>query len=891
MTNVANMRVHMPFVKYVAENEYNKATKPQGPKRSIFERIDEGIGLNWLKKNVKKYTGITYLSNKITEAVDDGDDNKLSLKERLWEGVKGAGKAVENFIGSQGLAFMGVLALGNYAAALAGVGKAFSILTKGYFLFQGTKLAYKGTKEFVKADTKDEARNGATTAATGGIMLYGTLNSIIKEVKAYDTAKSAFKTNVETSRAKLEIPDGEILTETTLKQAYRQAAINNHPDKGGSEAAMAEVTAAFEFLSKNMKSASKIRTSAVPAPTVETPAPTTSAQPVSNPTGEMGLVLASHYNNVKPLIVPLNPVPNTPIQTSGTKTNLNSAQQKRMVNSLKMSQLKGIDRFVASKYQINPQKFKTIEDFNKHCEKLAKEIAKTDFGGRQQETQIQRKAMIDEWFNYVTKENDAYTGAMQYMILRAITSDLKPNEDTLPAVLNKGVLANTVSEVQKTLESDPKALINFVKTYKNNLQKSMLQKETALDENLNGWIKIPSKIHDPENFEANVDKLKMLSHNSWCTKSFNAEPYLADGDFHVYMEKGKPKLGVRFIGDEIQEIQGELNDSKIPIKYGNIAKDHVKDYGLKENAKEELQHLEKVKRQMKRFKAKFLSGIENASTQKILTKYGIKCKKDSDGLLIISHYGNGKYEFRLSDLEIDENKLFKDIKKIEGDADFSDSKVQNLGKLESIGENAYFANSQIKDLGNLQSIGGHADFRKSQIKDLGNLQSIGGDATFIDSQVQSLGNLQSIGGNANFQDSQVQSLGNLQSIGENANFQDSQIKDLCNLRTIGGWAYFTNSQVQSLGKLQSIGGCAYFSYSQVQSLGNLQSISQDALLRSSQVEDLGNLRTIGGYADFENSRVQNLGNLQLIGGDAFIGNCPLSEKDFENTKIGGNIKK
>ena len=171
------------------------------------------------------------------------------------------------------------------------------------------------------------------------------------------------------------------------------------------------------------------------------------------------------------------------------------------------------------------------------------------------------------------------------------------------------------------------------------------------------------------------------------------------------------------------------------------------------------------------YKAKFKNGIENASTQEILENLGIKCKKDSDGLLIISHYGYGNYEFRLSDLGIDETKLFKDIKIIEGNADFSDSQIKDLGNLESIGGNALF-NSQIKDLGDLRTIGGYAWFYNSQVKDLGNLQSIGG--------------------NADFSNSQVQSLGNLRTIGRFADFSNSQVRDLGKLKSIGGWAYIKN---------------------------------------------------------------------------------------------------
>lgn len=188
---------------------------------------------------------------------------------------------------------------------------------------------------------------------------------------------------------------------------------------------------------------------------------------------------------------------------------------------MKMSELKDVDKFVAKKYNINPQQCKTITEFQIKCKDFIEKafaidekgnITK-DFFGRREEAQIERKEMIKEWYDYVTKENDAYTSAIQLMILKSIIKDLKPNEDTLPPVLNKGVLARTVMNVQNRLRQDEKTNLNFDKEYRLNLQKSMLEEETALDESLNGWIVIPSKEHDPENFEANVDKLKMFSHN------------------------------------------------------------------------------------------------------------------------------------------------------------------------------------------------------------------------------------------------------------------------------------------------------------------------------------------------------------------------------------------
>ena len=124
---------------------------------------------------------------------------------------------------------------------------------------------------------------------------------------------------------------------------------------------------------------------------------------------------------------------------------------------LKMSELKGVDQYVARKYKINPQPIKTLENFQEHCKELAKKIKENNFLGKQEETKIQRKSMIEDWYKYITEENGAYTGAMILMIMSGITSGLKQTEDTLPPVLNKGVLANTVTNIQNDLNQNEKA--------------------------------------------------------------------------------------------------------------------------------------------------------------------------------------------------------------------------------------------------------------------------------------------------------------------------------------------------------------------------------------------------------------------------------------------------
>jgi len=121
----------------------------------------------------------------------------------------------------------------------------------------------------------------------------------------------------------------------------------------------------------------------------------------------------------------------------------------------------------------------------------------------------------------------------------------------------------------------------------------------------------------------------------------------------------------------------------------------------------------------------FPDDIKNATTKEILEQLGIKYKQDDDGLFIISDYKSNKYGFNFSDLGIDENKLFKDIKRIEGDADFAHSSFTSLGSLQYIGGNAIFYDSQITDLGDLEYIGGRANFNHSKITSPGKLKYIG----------------------------------------------------------------------------------------------------------------------------------------------------------------------
>ena len=268
---------------------------------------------------------------------------------------------------------------------------------------------------------------------------------------------------------------------------------------------------------------------------------------------------------------------NTPYQ------NPNFAQLRQdsvSFRAMKKSQFCGIDRPIVEKFKAPIEKFNILDDFQNWALQQIEKLTGKNFGGKERETIIKRRQMLKEWFDHVLKEKDLYTNAVGLLILSAITKDLKPNNNKLPPKLNKEVLANCISEIDKNSEVDKKYQFNLRKIYETKLRTQYL-KNTQTKSGETGWVVIHSKLNDEDNFASNIEKLKILSHKSWCTQSFNAEPYLAEGDFHVYLENGQPKLGVRFVGDAIREVAGELNDGNFPLDYLDELKKHINKNGLK----------------------------------------------------------------------------------------------------------------------------------------------------------------------------------------------------------------------------------------------------------------------------------------------------------------------
>jgi len=408
--------------------------------------------------------------------------------------------------------------------------------------------------------------------------------------------------------------------------------------------------------------------------------------------------------------------------------------------AMKKSQFEGWDLACVERFkEVNVQKFNSRDDLDDFAQKKLDEKYKLEqyHNGNLEDTK-ERLARIQCWIEYLTRDNNIYDTkpVLSLIIFDSITKDVKPNNHEQPPLLNPGVLAQTVEQIETRLKEDKTYNFNFAKTYQNNLRMYEMSSDDDMDtgKTETTWIKIPSKGNDPENFEKNVGKLKTLSHRSWCTKTTHAKKYLEKGDFHVYLENGKPKVGIRFIGNEIEEIQGELNNSVIPVKYLNVIEDYIKENDF--NTTEVKQSLEKARKIAIVFEKlkKEIAEIpkDDKMADKILKKFGIKVTY-KDGKRILSEYKQPHNEFTYSDLEINENELVKDVYKIKGYAYFKNSKATDLSSLKTIGRWADFRNSQVTDLSSLESIGGYAGLENSKVRSMPSLIKVGTNILIKDS--------------------------------------------------------------------------------------------------------------------------------------------------------------
>ena len=242
--------------------------------------------------------------------------------------------------------------------------------------------------------------------------------------------------------------------------------------------------------------------------------------------------------------------------------------------ALKKSAFNGIDFAVVEKFKAPIEKFESLKDFDDWAKEEFYKICCKKYGGRNYATELKRESLVSNWEQELNFD-DKYTNPERLLIINSVTKGMKPNNEVLCPVFNKTILNKTLYDLKDTLQKDKKQQFDFGKLYKNNLREMYLE-NSKVGENESKWIIIPSKINDPEHFKENVEKLQTLSCDEWCTKNGGASIYLHDGDFHIYLDKGKPKLAIRFDEDIVKEVNGEMNDYVIPNEYVDILDKYMK---------------------------------------------------------------------------------------------------------------------------------------------------------------------------------------------------------------------------------------------------------------------------------------------------------------------------
>lgn len=252
-----------------------------------------------------------------------------------------------------------------------------------------------------------------------------------------------------------------------------------------------------------------------------------------------------------------------------------SKTQSPTFQAMKPNQFNGFDYACVRKFKAPVEKFNSQNDlFVWAKDKVNTLVENKMISGKNDYAIVQRKDLIKEWLKALTFSLEKTPTAL--VVLSSILGEIKSTNDVIPLIVSPTILTQTLNKIGQELEKNKDYQFNFKNIYNTNLQNHYLQNNES---NYTGWIKIPSKVNDLQNFKENTDKLKVLSNKTWCTKSYLSEVLLAEGDFYIWLEKGEPKIGLRYTDRLLSEIQSERNDGVLDVKYFDIVKNFLSEKG------------------------------------------------------------------------------------------------------------------------------------------------------------------------------------------------------------------------------------------------------------------------------------------------------------------------
>lgn len=454
------------------------------------------------------------------------------------------------------------------------------------------------------------------------------------------------------------------------------------------------------------------------------------------------------------------------------------------------------------------------------------------------------KILYEEYCSIVELiKNTNYEDAFKYLMLHETLSKVYSQQhsgDLTNNIVNKRILDETIKSHMMFNEFVLGIIYNNLEEYSNfaNLYFaaiSLLNKSTYEENgitlkdvntfNKGKWIRFVGKFGDHTKYLKNAQKLaSMVQDTPWCTKQ-QASLHLEEGDFYLFVDNdGKPRIGVKLIGDSIDEVRGVKNGNaqEIEEEYREVVLEFLSKnknikFGKEWLEKEEwnkrlVEYLKKIEdgefnrkdipsliydiTEVVDYKPHYaqcgnrqelLSLIKNnrAVKKHLAKKYGCNPRKIFIGDITSNDVKKGKFNYEVvlgnvcfscyNGPKID----FSKLRIVLGKADFSDSNVDNLDNLEIVSGSGIFSRVNIDRIDNLKMIGEVADFFEAKIKSMASLEKIGGSGAFVFSTIGDLHNLETIG--------------------EEARFEYSNINDLSGLNRVIGNAIFSHSHIDKIG--------------------------------------------------------------------------------------------
>ena len=283
--------------------------------------------------------------------------------------------------------------------------------------------------------------------------------------------------------------------------------------------------------------------------------------------------------------------------------------------------------------------------------------------------------------------------SLRFIIWNSISSELKVNNRHLPVPFDDKALLETIKGFEKITPKDRKVRCSsptFLEIYTHRLRDNLLmQMGSSGDKPV--WVKIQSIAHDRINKDQNIAKLEILSNRNWCTRSSvdKAEAALEDGDFYIYLKRGKSELWEPLIGmttskGKIDQIQGAENNNIIPLNLVDEVKSFINSKYLQchsgvidegPKARQAIMISEKLNETMPDIKPSynFARAIKENDAFSIFNFLKVPVKQLDDGMLEIGSYrpsysldSKSGISVPYSMFGLEEDLLLKNVKVING---------------------------------------------------------------------------------------------------------------------------------------------------------------------------------------------------------------------------------